>query len=78
MNKDAKIYEYQYLDDDYKNLREEQLRKFLSEKRVIDYNFLDLQMYNKNKTLRDKAFDTINTSILNPKIILTQQKLEIL
>ena len=78
MNKDDKIYEYEYLDDDYKNLREEQLRKFLSEKRVIDYNFLDLQMYNKNKTLRDKAFDTINTSILNPKIILTQQQLEIL
>lgn len=78
MNRDDKIYEYEYLDDDYKNLREEQLRNFLSEKRVIDYNFLDLQMYNKNKTLRDKAFDTINTSILNPKIILTQQQLEIL
>lgn len=78
MNKDDKIYEYEYLDDDYKNLREEQLRNFLSEKRVIDYNFLDLQMYNKNKTLRDKAFDTINTSILNPKIILTQQQIEIL
>lgn len=78
MNRDAKIYEYEYLDEDYKNLREEQLRKFLSEKRAIDYNFLDLQMYNKNKTLRDKAFDTINTSILNPKIILTQQQLEIL
>lgn len=78
MNRDDKIYEYEYLDDDYKSLREEQLRNFLSEKRVIDYNFLDLQMYNKNKTLRDKAFDTINTSILNPKIILTQQQLEIL
>ena len=78
MNRDDKIYEYEYLDDDYKNLREEQLRNFLSEKRVIDYNFLDLQMYNKNETLRDKAFDTINTSILNPKIILTQQQLEIL
>ena len=78
MNRDNKIYEYEYLDDDYKNLREEQLRNFLSEKRVIDYNFLDLQMYNKNKTLRDKAFDTINTSILNPEIILTQQQLEIL
>ena len=55
MNRDDKIYEYEYLDDDYKNLREEQLRNFLSEKRVIDYNFLDLQMYNKKPIRRNNA-----------------------
>ena len=78
MSKNDKIYEYEYLDDNFKNLREKQLKNYLLESSVLDYNFLDLQMYNKNKTLKDKAFDIINTSVLNPKIVLTQQQLEIL
>ena len=78
MSKNDKIYEYEYLDDNFKNLREEQLKNYLLDSSVLDYNFFDLQMYNKNKTLKDKAFDIINRSVLNPKIVLTQQQLEIL
>lgn len=78
MCKEENIYEYEYLDDDYKNLRERQLKDYLLEGNEMDYNFLDLQMYNKNKSLKDKAFDVINTSVLNSKVVLTQQQLEIL
>lgn len=78
MCKEENIFEYEYLDDDYKNLRERQLKDYLLEGNEMDYNFLDLQMYNKNKSLKDKAFDVINTSVLNSKVVLTQQQLEIL
>lgn len=78
MCKEENIYEYEYLDDDYRNLRERQLKDYLLEGNEMDYNFLDLQMYNKNKSLKDKAFDVINTSVLNSKVVLTQQQLEIL
>lgn len=78
MCKEENIYEYEYLDDDYKNLRERQLKDYLLEGNEMDYNFLDLQMYNKNKSLKDKALDVINTSVLNSKVVLTQQQLEIL
>lgn len=40
MNNNNKIYEY--LDDDYKNLREEQLKNYLIKESAIDYNFLNL------------------------------------
>lgn len=78
-NCENEIYEYDYLDVNFAELREEVLKEFISDNtKTNKMEFVDLEMYLENETIRSKIASAVNKSLLDDKIVLSDSQIEIL
>ena len=75
-----KIYEYKYLDESIKILRNDILKKFLSSDEVSreDMEFVDLNIYTESENLSERIRRVIYKSKIDSNIVLTKYQIEIL
>lgn len=80
MNNDKlQIYEYNYLDEKSAEIREEVLKKFISNNADNkDMEFFDLSIYLKRDSLKNRINSLINRSMFDDNIVLSESQIEIL
>lgn len=77
-NKDE-IYEYDYLDSNSAQLREEVLKNYIIDHSIKDnMEFVDLGMYLEPISVTNKISSLINKSLFDEKIVLSDSQIEIL
>lgn len=78
MNNIDDIYEYRYMDETLKRIREQSLKDYLTKEDEKLLKFVDLDIYLKPKALSDLMLSEINRSVLDNQIILNRYQIEIL
>lgn len=78
MNNRNDIYEYKYMDEKLKRVREQSLREYLTTEESKLLKFVDLDIYLVPEKLSDKILKEANKSILDSSIVLNKYQIEIL
>lgn len=83
MNNIDDVYEYRYMDETLKKIREQSLKDYLTkeekkleEKKLL--KFVDLDIYLKPHAFSDLMLSEINRSVLDNQIVLNRYQIEIL
>lgn len=78
MNNIDNIYEYRYMDETLKKIREQSLKDYLINEDGKLLKFVDLDIYLKPIVFSDLMLSEINRSVLDNQIVLNRYQVEIL
>ena len=78
MNNIDDVYEYRYMDETLKRIREQSLKDYLTKEDKKLLKFVDLDIYLKPNAFSDLMLSEINRSVLDNQIVLNRYQIEIL